>query len=66
MCGEASEDIEDLMAGEERKGIPDSEKPVLVHEYFDRSKHASLAKPASANPMNKGFDIRSFRLRQAA
>jgi len=58
------EEIDDLFAGEEKKERED--KPLLVHDYFDKGKKTNLANPGALNPMSKGFDIRAFRLRQAA
>jgi hypothetical protein len=40
---------------------------MLVHDYFGTTnKKASINNATSKDPMSKGFDIRAFRIKQAA
>jgi hypothetical protein len=65
---EATDDIEQLFI-ENKQPLKEESKPqaMLVHDYFGTAnKKASLNNATSKDPMSKGFDIRAFRIKQAA
>ena len=65
--------IEDLFVEEKKQETSSvNDKPMLVYDYFDlnaKKQKSFMPKhggPQTIDPMSKGFDIRAFRLKQAA
>ena len=62
----ATDDIEQLFI-ENKQPLREESKPqaMLVHDYFGAA-NKKVNTNATKDPMSKGFDIRAFRIKQAA
>ena len=62
----ANDDIEQLFI-ENKQPITEEQKPqaMLVHDYYGGA-NKKVNTNATKDPMSKGFDIRAFRIKQAA